>query len=125
MTFHFSSPASYAIRTKRAIPFVIGAVVGTAAASLVAYEVSQHLHNSKLVAPDYQTLEIYKKFATELNGIQINQNQIKTAINSMNKRVLNFETDLLTVFSGTEFLPASECLATVVIPQLEQGIGSG
>ena len=36
MTFHFSYPASYATRSKRAIPFVIGAAVGTAAASLDA-----------------------------------------------------------------------------------------
>ena len=60
------------------------------AVSIATYEISEYLHKATLVAPDEETLNVYKQFGTQLNNIQINQNQIKAAINEMNVRVSQF-----------------------------------
>ena len=104
LPFQFSFPLpSYKYtqkRSKRAIPFIIGAAIAGSAASIATYEISQYINKASLVAPDEETLNVYKQFGTQLNNIQINQNQIKRAINEMNTRMSQFERDLISNFQG-------------------------
>ena len=45
-------------RSKRAIPFIVGAAIAGSAASIATYEISQYINKASLTAPDAHTLEV-------------------------------------------------------------------
>ena len=88
-------------RQKRAIPLIIGGILAASATTFVGMEIGKNLNQAQLYAPDPQTLEVYKQFSTKISDLEVNENQIKNAINSIAHKLQEFEKQIIGNFEGT------------------------
>ena len=102
---------------KRAIPLILkvagaAAMVGLTAAALS--NTGSYVSSATANSPDAATLEIYRQNAKALSNLHINQNQITSAINAINKKLMYFEDQIIGKFEGVATIILEEDLRSFI-----------